>query len=191
MQEVVYLPLSENIFLLTNAITSYNRESANGLSTNYSSTLIGISADGDRTASIIFPEINPSKKDPVLPELFKYKSIYSFYMNFDYHSSDPFSLIAFEDNALFELSWNGDRPNLKNLLMSKIHIWKSEKERIIKSELKNESTTNPHEFFALDSTSISKIHEGIVTGFKKENIWFTTVIKDSKGMKMVYGKPEQ
>jgi hypothetical protein len=189
---IIYLPLTEKKIVLTSIREKAIQENHGNLQLS-SSSLILISKENNRAATIISP--GPFSKEPAISELFRCKSIYSFYMNYNYNSSTPFSLIAYEDNTLFELFWNGESHALKNLLVTKGYFWQIEDEKVVRKEMSNgllESIKNLHNS---DVETVGKIHgelnnhlekEGIVKSNSHRPICFTTVIKDITGMRMVY-----
>jgi hypothetical protein len=186
MQLIIYLPLAEKKIVLTNISGKASLHEEN---IHHSSNHISISKENNRAAAIISPY--PFNKEVVVSELFRSKSIYSFYMNYHYDSKYPFSLIAYEDNTLFELIWNGQIHALKNLLTTKAHCWKIEDGKVAATDLSNnllESVANLNNY---DVESISKIHEEVnKEEVVKNNLYgpvcFTSVIKDITGMRMVY-----
>lgn len=56
---------------------------------------------------------------------FAFPSVENFVQNFDFQDIEPFTMIIYEPEALYELRWDEQRPHLKALDIEGYHIWSS------------------------------------------------------------------
>lgn len=58
-------------------------------------------------------------------EFFKYKNATDFFENFDFGGMEPFTMVIFDDERLYELRWDEKETHVKKLDPSKTHLWAS------------------------------------------------------------------
>jgi hypothetical protein len=146
MCTLTYLPIATNGFILT---SSRDERTSRRTALTPKTDLVGkqmilypkdtkgggtwIAASATRTVCLLNGAFRPHRSSPpykhsrgkVVLAVFEYNSMHSFATRYDCKGIEPFTLIVIENDALYELRWNGIRSYFKTLNAALPHIWSS------------------------------------------------------------------
>jgi hypothetical protein len=134
-----------------------------------------------------------------MKDFFKYNDAIEFFDKVDLYNIEPFTMIIFDRNRLFELVWDGMVKNVNELDKNKMHVWSSS--TLYTPELQQLRRKWFHDWFeAMPELSLENIMALHRNGGKEDpkngyimnrdnrvcTVSITHIIKDKNKIEMIY-----